>query len=212
MSSEIGVSYNFKDGRTSARMGYYLQENAFELGDSFLDRGLSLDRGGLLQFNLVRRLGKKGKGNSTLSFSVADGFGPDEARFSGNRRPNPDFSGSIGIEKITPLKQRKPTKESRKGSTKGKTSSSPVGGIDLNSAHLNLNAQGQQMKFSVPANLDELKSLNIEGFSPFIIYIAPVVNLPLLLGLDEDNDPSNDPLSDLSFNLTLNIFRKISKV
>ncbi len=79
-------------------------------------------------------------------------------------------------------------------------SSSPlkeVGGIDFNPNNLNLKTQGQGINYNAPINpqlLESLTSSPIEGFSPIILRIIPIINLPMLLGLR--NGTSSCPNDD----------------
>jgi len=65
-----------------------------------------------------------------------------------------------------------------------------VGGINLDPAMLNLETKGEGMGIPFPFDLKELESLSIEGFSPIIFQIVPVTNLPVLLGLTDDDVPT----------------------
>ncbi|MEW5895392.1 MAG: hypothetical protein AB1650_06520 [Candidatus Omnitrophota bacterium] len=59
--------------------------------------------------------------------------------------------------------------------------SSDVGGIDLNSNNLELNVQGDEVKMSpYPGILNEI---SVNGFVPVIIDVAPISNVPILLGI-----------------------------
>ncbi len=62
------------------------------------------------------------------------------------------------------------------------------GGIDFKADNLNLQTQssGEEIKFEMnPAQLKELQSA--PGFKPFIIYMQPLTNVPLFLGLNSEN-------------------------
>jgi len=82
-----------------------------------------------------------------------------------------------------------------------KESSSPLvnigekGGIDLNPNAIDMQLEkesGQGFEFPV-SSLEQIESLrNVEGFLPTIINIVPIINLPLLLGLDTNS--SDEPM------------------
>ncbi|OGW97834.1 MAG: hypothetical protein A2Y04_00050 [Omnitrophica WOR_2 bacterium GWC2_45_7] len=76
------------------------------------------------------------------------------------------------------------------------------GGIDLNPVGMNLETKGKGVDFDFTAiglpcldedndgrcealDLEQIKQMDINGFSPVIIQMTPVVNLPLLLGVRE---------------------------
>ena len=61
---------------------------------------------------------------------------------------------------------------------------SDVGGIDFNPAGLNIQEQGTDIKINVPAiDIKIFENMNINGFTPVIIQIVPITNLPLILGI-----------------------------
>jgi hypothetical protein len=62
------------------------------------------------------------------------------------------------------------------------------GGIDMNPQWLNLQTEGMNGDFHFFIDPGELQNMNIEGFSPVIINITPVTNLPLLLGIVEGSE------------------------
>ncbi len=65
------------------------------------------------------------------------------------------------------------------------------GGIDLNPIRSQLDVKGNEQKPVFNFNLNDLKKINIEGLSPFIINISPITNLPLFLSYqEEDQQPS----------------------
>ena len=67
------------------------------------------------------------------------------------------------------------------------------GGIDLNPTHLSLNMRGANIEMKIPVDLQYLLTEPIEGFLPVIINIAPITNLPMLLG--EKNQSDQDQFS-----------------
>ena len=76
---------------------------------------------------------------------------------------------------------------------------SDVGGIDFNSAHLNLQIKRDGNGMPLPLNQQPIEDMKIEGFFPVIINVTPVTNLPFLLGVEDQAEES----SDLSFELNL---------
>ncbi len=63
---------------------------------------------------------------------------------------------------------------------------SSVGGIDLDPTDLNIQEQGTEIKINVPAiDLKTLENMNINGFTPIIIQIVPITNLPLIPGVQK---------------------------
>jgi len=75
--------------------------------------------------------------------------------------------------------------------------SSSVGGIDLNPELLDLQIKRDGNGVPLPINLQPIESMQIEGFFPVIINIAPV-NVPLLLGLNDlDADTEDEPYRSL---------------
>ena len=79
----------------------------------------------------------------------------------------------------------------------GKTESpQDVGGIDFNPAELNIQEQGNDIKISVPAiDLNALENMNINGFTPIIIQVVPITNLPALLGSHPSDTIASPELS-----------------
>ena len=93
------------------------------------------------------------------------------------------------------------------------------GGIDLNPAMMNLQIKRDKNWVPLPISQQQIENINVEGFFPVIINITPVISLPMLLGLaDEDisddvneiansndtDDPDNtNGSNDISLNLDL---------
>ena len=75
----------------------------------------------------------------------------------------------------------------------GGTDKQKVGGIDLNPDMLEINKEGSGIDFDVPFDAQSLESIQIDGFSPVILQIVPT-NLPLLLGIAEDEEESEHEL------------------
>ncbi|MFT5169562.1 MAG: hypothetical protein ACI8Q2_000170, partial [Candidatus Omnitrophota bacterium] len=63
-----------------------------------------------------------------------------------------------------------------------------VGGIDFNPEHLDLDTQGMGIQFNVDIPLAIIERIKKEGIQPRIFQITPVTNLPLLLGIKEEDD------------------------
>lgn len=73
-----------------------------------------------------------------------------------------------------------------------------VGGIDFNQQLLEIESQGGDVRFDLRIDPSFLQEIQIDGFNPIIINIAPVTNLPLLFGLDDSKTPTQElSLSDL---------------
>ncbi|VAX35449.1 hypothetical protein MNBD_UNCLBAC01-1961, partial [hydrothermal vent metagenome] len=75
------------------------------------------------------------------------------------------------------------------------------GGIDFDPNKMNIEERGKGVKFDFPVvdaagspvNINNID--NINGFNPVIINIAPIINLPLILGLDAKDLPE-EPVKD----------------
>ncbi|MCC6759472.1 MAG: hypothetical protein IT395_07610 [Candidatus Omnitrophica bacterium] len=63
-----------------------------------------------------------------------------------------------------------------------------VGGIDMNAKALDLQTEGDGIKFDMPFDPTQLQNIQIDGFSPVILQIIPT-NLPLFIGI-KDTDES----------------------
>jgi len=71
--------------------------------------------------------------------------------------------------------------------------STDIGGIDFNPNNLEMQTQGNGLNFNLPFHAVDLQNIRIDGFTPVIINVTPLSNLPLLLGLiDEDTDDSEN--------------------
>jgi len=57
------------------------------------------------------------------------------------------------------------------------------GGIDLNSAHLNLQIKRDGKGVPLPINQQDLENIHIDGLVPVILFIQPATNLPLFAEL-----------------------------
>ena len=73
------------------------------------------------------------------------------------------------------------------------------GGIDFNSELLDLQIKRDGNGVPLPLLQQPIETMNIEGFYPVIINIAPAVNLPLLMGLNVDSDAETSFDTDISW-------------
>ena len=64
-----------------------------------------------------------------------------------------------------------------------------VGGIDLNPSLLEIQSEGRGIELETPVDMQDLENIQIEGFTPVIFQIVPVTNLPLLLGINDLDNP-----------------------
>ena len=111
-----------------------------------------------------------------LRFKEQSTYGEDDFD---NENENPD-DAMLGKDDqvVTGLSQQKNKNDSAKGFTPG--------GIDLNEDKLDLIERGSGIDFKIPdGQVDAI--INAEGFVPVIIQIAPMTNLPLFLGLSDEN-------------------------
>jgi hypothetical protein len=72
----------------------------------------------------------------------------------------------------------------------GLTTDEPVGGIDLNPAHLDLQIKRDRNGVPLPIQQQPIGNMHIEGFLPVIIHVTPV-SLPLILGVADLDQPFN---------------------
>jgi hypothetical protein len=79
-----------------------------------------------------------------------------------------------------------------------KTATTTRGGIDLNSASMNMNIQRDGNGVPLPLNLQNLENMNIQGFHPVILNVVPITNLPLLLGMTRSEVPVESSQEKLS--------------
>ena len=72
--------------------------------------------------------------------------------------------------------------------------------IDLNTAQFDLQIKRDGKGIPLPVFDQSIENINIKGFIPVIINIQPVINLPLLLGVngDADETPLQVSLNDNS--------------
>ncbi len=63
-----------------------------------------------------------------------------------------------------------------------------LGGIDMNQKALNLQTEGEGIRFDMPFDPTQLQNIQIDGFSPVILQIFPA-NLPLFIGTNETQKP-----------------------
>lgn len=69
-------------------------------------------------------------------------------------------------------------------------SDEPVGGIDFNPNHLNLNTQGNRINIQFSPAMNGSQFDQVDRFVPVIINISPVTNIPFLLGEVENRQNS----------------------
>ncbi len=74
----------------------------------------------------------------------------------------------------------------------------PLGGIDLNPDLLDLQIKRDGRGIPLPLDQQPLENMQIDGFLPIIININPVANLPLLLGLLDEDGETNEAEADAS--------------
>ncbi len=77
------------------------------------------------------------------------------------------------------------------------------GGIDLNPGLLDLQIRRDANGVPLPLPMQPIEDMRIEGFLP-IINVTPITNLPLLLGIADEENPSeeadaNSPPMELGF-------------
>ena len=76
-----------------------------------------------------------------------------------------------------------------------------VGGIDLNPTIMNMGVQKNGNGVIIPISPISPENFKVDGLTPSIINVAPVTNLPLLLGLDQQ--PKKDSATDVSFHVSM---------
>jgi hypothetical protein len=64
-----------------------------------------------------------------------------------------------------------------------------VGGIDLSPDQLELQETGDGVDIQVPYDPDKFADVPIPGFTPVILHVVPVSQMPFLLGLVTEEDP-----------------------
>jgi hypothetical protein len=70
-----------------------------------------------------------------------------------------------------------------------KNAAEPLGGIDFNAAHLNLQIKRDGQGVPLPMSQQNLESIKLEGLIPVILEIKPVLQTPLLTQLQVANEP-----------------------
>jgi len=63
-----------------------------------------------------------------------------------------------------------------------------VGGIDFNPDSLRLEIKGERIQFDISDEAIRMQNIQIDGLTPMIIQVIPITNLPLLLGVKEEED------------------------
>lgn len=126
-----------------------------------------------------------------------------------------DFISSLGLGREEGLKlaQSIPGINAQAAAATNQESTAPVGGIDLNPRLLDLQIRRDNTGVPLPFNQQPFENMNIDGFIPVIINVSPVTNLPLLLGLKDDNqenvvdhETQEDPLK-LSYATKIDAFK-----
>ncbi|MDP8266999.1 MAG: hypothetical protein P9M07_08705 [Candidatus Aceula meridiana] len=64
------------------------------------------------------------------------------------------------------------------------------GGIDLDSANLDMDIQGEAIEFEMPQGLQGIDPAQIQGFIPVIINITPIANFYSMLEIPEEEQLS----------------------
>ena len=104
-------------------------------------------------------------------------------------------------EKVMILLAKNKIAERSAGSNTDKTAAAEtdktVGGIDLNTNNMDIEIRSDGQKLSIPVNLQQIESINIDGLVPVIFNISPTTNLQMLLGVS-GTDP--DYLARTSLN------------
>jgi len=75
-----------------------------------------------------------------------------------------------------------------KASDERRTTKDELGGIDLNPGNMELETNYGADRIQLPMPTIPLENIKIDGLVPVIIHVAPVTNLPLLLGLADEGD------------------------
>ena len=96
-----------------------------------------------------------------------------------SRKIRPDGALNLATEKPSAAK---PPKQQFAGVDQNGT---PVGGINLDPALLNLQIKRDGKGMPLPVNQQPILNMKIDGFVPVIINVTPV-NLPMLMGFTED--------------------------
>ena len=69
-----------------------------------------------------------------------------------------------------------------------------IGGIDMNPNNLDLDVGGDEIKLDFTSDSQVLNNIRVDGYIPVIINVAPIKNIPLLIGKLEE-EPEVDILS-----------------
>lgn len=80
----------------------------------------------------------------------------------------------------------------RLGEVLDRLSSDTKGGIDLNPGNMDMQTNYGGERIQLPMPDIPLESIQIDGLVPVILRVAPVVNLPLLLGLKSEGEGGDD--------------------
>ncbi len=131
----------------------------------------------MTKFNL------KNKGTRELLVSVADGsISTKQAKRDLSKLMRTEKNSKGGVGQVINTVQRLAANIGAAPAT-----SSPLGGIDLNPALLNLQIRRDGSGVPLPVQQQPIQNMNIEGFLPVIINITPIPNLPMLLGMSAED-------------------------
>lgn len=170
-----------------------LAQEAHEKDDSYFVVNLGYILRGLIDFS-------EREGHVLTSQEVEDFFrrtkayinllnDAQEQFYKQTKRRPPDFREILRpeLEAVTELLNK-----SLSGSVAGQEN---PGGIDLNPALLDLQIKRDGNGVPLPLPQQPIENMRIEGFIPIIINVTPVTNLPMLLGLadEEKNQQEVNP-------------------
>lgn len=118
-------------------------------------------------------------------------------------RDYPAFQESIGLGKKEAAQDQEAAALNQGGDAGRSSPVNDVGGIDLNPGMLELQTERDTTEFYLPYDANQIKGINIDGFSPSIINVVPNVNLHMLISESSGipsaavNQPANIPVSSL---------------
>jgi len=119
-----------------------------------------------------------------LGWIIEEAFDPDHREEDREEEVVLEAGIKLELEKqVAALVEKRPAYQELRNELAA-AAASPVGGIDLNANHLDLNTQGQIISAPLPVNLQNFNNTPFGGFTPVIFEIVPIPNFPLHLGLD----------------------------
>ena len=89
---------------------------------------------------------------------------------------------------LAPIKQAAPAVDAAMINEKNLALSQTPGGIDFNPENLLIETKGQGITFKLPIPAQDMAMLPIKGFSPVILGIVQVDDVPLLLGINKEQE------------------------